>query len=169
MKLSLKRLFHKPPLVLWDIDGPLNRFKASGLGADPRFVGVKGDWNSGLFDSVNHPRWGAELLALGAKFVWVSNWADEANLVKDFIGLSEPIPHIPLDDYGDRSWKLSSVKLWVDDYARGAPLIWVDDELHEDAQSWAEERGNTLLIHVDAAEGWTFEQFSAMKRWLAPR
>lgn len=154
-----------PPLILWDIDGPLNPFRASGLGEDERFLPLAGSWNSGLFDMVDYPRWASQLLSLGAEFIWVSNWAEEANLVAPILGLDAPIPFLILDDFGDKSWKLSSVRSWLASQPK-RPVLWFDDELFEDAQEWAASTPEVTLLPADAVTGWTHEQFLTMKTWV---
>ncbi len=154
------------PLVLWDIDGPLNPFRAVGLADDERFVPHASSWNSGLFNVVEHPLWAGELLALGVEFLWVSNWAEEANEVGFALGLSEPIAHIPLEAGDGATWKLESVDEWLRVNAPGRPVLWVDDELGPDARAWAAARGNTLLVPVDAAHGWSRDQYESMVQWL---
>ena len=46
----------------------------------------------------------------------------------------------------------------VDHYAGDRPLAWVDDELYDDAQNWAQARpARTLLVRTRAAVGLTHD------------
>lgn len=157
---------NRRPLILWDIDGPLNPFRANGLADDERFAPYSSSWNNGLFNVVEHPVWGRELLDRGVDFVWASAWEDEANGAGFALGLEEEIPHITLDAGEGATWKLDSVDEWLSLHAPGRPVIWIDDELGPDAHAWAAERGKTLLITVDAAHGWSRSQFETMIQWL---
>jgi hypothetical protein len=65
------------------------------------------------------------------------------------------------------TWKLPSISDWVrNDVAPLEKVVWVDDELDEDAFAWAEKRGNTLLLKPDPAVGLTRDHVDTILAFL---
>ena len=154
--------------ILWDIDGVFNPYMATDL-IERGFSRYNQDWISWDLDVVNHGQWMRELES-AANFVWASNWGDESNaLVKWFFLESLHYPHIPLNMATEHSgtWKLPSISDWVrNDVAPAEKVVWVDDELDEDAFVWAQQRGNTLLLKTDPAVGLTREHVDTILAFL---
>lgn len=150
-------------VVFVDIDGPLNPFLSFTAADDESFVYCGGEWNKGLFNVVDHKQWLHNIIELGAQLVWVSNWGDETVVISELFEL----PILPWVEFkgsqvSNGSWKLPFVKEYIDAHFNNSSVIWLDDQLEEDAFMWADERGNTLLVKPDPAVGWTLEQYNSM-------
>jgi hypothetical protein len=64
--------------------------------------------------------------------------------------------------FGSSHWKLEA----IDDYARGRPAAWIDDNLDERAEKWAAKRqAPTLLVRTESALGITDEHVETLLRW----
>lgn len=136
------------PLLILDVDGVLY---PTGRAVPPGYERVTSD----AYDVVVSRRHGDWLQMLASLFepAWGTTWGHAAN---DIFGsvLGLPVwPVIPLADLpraGTR--KLAAVSAYVGD----RPAAWVDDELYDDARSWAESRHvPTLLIATRASVGLT--------------
>lgn len=149
------------PILLLDVDGPLNPFAAE----TPPLGYVEHEWRvsrwrrkAGRRAWLN-PAHGAALLALAertsADLAWVSSWEDEANAT---VGPALGLPALPVvgvrayEQHPD--WKYGAVGR----FAAGRPLAWLDDdfELFPSArQRFLERRGRlaTALIPVHPAKG----------------
>ncbi|MBT2207216.1 hypothetical protein [Actinomadura sp. NEAU-AAG7] len=69
-----------------------------------------------------------------------------------------------LDARRGMHWKTRPLVAW----AAGRPFVWVDDEITPADRSWvaAHHEGKALLHRVDAREGLTGADYSAMHEWL---
>jgi hypothetical protein len=113
--------------------------------------------------------------------VWATAWGPNAYLVlKDILSLERPWPIIDLwSDYVPdlvETWKLPAIERWLGERAAsgswhpwsGPPFAWVDDDLEEDAMTWADVRSRsapTLLIRVDPTTGLTDEHVEQLLAW----
>jgi hypothetical protein len=154
---------------LWDIDGVFNPFMATDL-IERGFVHFDQDWISWDLDLLNHGAWMRDLETKG-KFVWASSWGDDSNaLIKWFHLDSLHYPYIPLqmNDNHEGTWKLASVKDWVENQIPAdEKVVWVDDEVENDAVLWVDSRPNTLLVRTDPAVGLTEQQYQRILDFLA--
>lgn len=170
------------PLLLCDIDGPLNpdrytvrrqlpplpehytthKIRSGGL-AD-----VKGATGRTVYLSSVHA---TALQTLRTRFtlIWATTWQEEANRhISPLLGLPTDIPVIewplhvldnpqPVD--GNGSWKTPYIAQWLDDYARGLPWAWFDDDLTAADTAWFERWYEThppaphLLLSIPSREG----------------
>ena len=100
--------------------------------------------------SETHGEW---LRALAAVFdiVWATTWGESANLVFGQLLNLPRLPVLPLHDLPrDGTRKLAAVAHYVEARA----VAWVDDELYDDAETWARSREfPTLLIRTRASAG----------------
>lgn len=150
---------HLRPLVLIDVDGvlqPVGSFVPPGY---TRFDGQEAT----VVLRPEHGRWLAELPTT-VEIVWATTWGGRANrLIGDRLGL----PAMEWIDLGDlpRSGtrKLDAVSRYVDD----RPLVWIDNELYDDAVAWAESRpAPTMLRRTRASVGLTREDIDSVKDFL---
>jgi hypothetical protein len=143
------------PLLLLDVDGVL--VAVPGLSDD-----VDADPTVTLPPEADE--WFAQL---GDAFElrWATTWSELANQV---IGPQLGLPPLPaiaftLDERAPTP-KLRSVIDSVGD----RPCAWVDDDLHEDADTWAAGReAPTLLLHVDGGKGLTRRHVERLLGWAA--
>lgn len=150
-------------VVLWDIDGPLNPYLAVW---DDRMIVHGTDYNQGRF-LPHHGEWMREYtLNPAVMMVWASNWLEDTVSVSELFNLPE-FPYILLGpDSSHATWKLPSVDAYLKQYHPNEPVIWLDDELEEDAYEWAAKRGNTLLVKVDPRVGWIEPQHYEMLKFV---
>jgi hypothetical protein len=153
--------------IIMDIDGVLNPFGArynTRLG----FTWLERN-NTGVFlEPDMHSRWITKL-SEDATFVWGSAWAEGSNLILDLLELDMKWDWVPLEteDIGLGTWKMKSVKQWVEDnVTAGEKVVWLDDELEDDAHEWAEARGNMLAICPDRYQGLTEEDFQNIHKFI---
>lgn len=103
-----------------------------------------------------------ELKEAGVELVWGSAWNEGSNLVLSMLGIEDRWPTIDFSEGIDfspsiMSWKLSTVRSYVENrYGDQMPLIWLEDELYEDAEAWLASRGSEQLsISPDRNRGLT--------------
>lgn len=143
------------PLLLLDVDGVLVVVPglSDDVGSDPALTlpPGAGEWFAQLAEAFD--------------IVWATTWIDMANrVVAPRLGLP-PLPAIAfrLDARAPTS-KLRSVIDSVGD----RPCAWLDDDLHEDADTWAAGREvPTLLIHVEGGTGLTRRHVDRLLGWAA--
>lgn len=166
------------PLLLIDVDGPLNPYAAKPSRRPEGYTthrmrpsGWDQPWQKPLRVWLN-PAHGPALLALPFDLVWCTTWASEANeWIAPHIGLPE-LPFIDWDlerrPVSDRMpdgtyWKTHQVI----EYADGRPFAWIDDELRDiDSEHTAEHHdGPALLRLVNPRLGLLDADFDALAAW----
>lgn len=162
------------PLLLLDVDGPLNPFAGS---AETRVGFVEhrirlSRWSRRkVLRLWLNPAHGPALLELarrtGAQLAWATTWGHRANtVIGPVIGL--PVLRVvELDDAGGR-WKFPAVER----FAAGRPLIWVDDDfdlypIERDAFLSRRAGMPTELLRIDPRIGLTTADLAAVEAWLA--
>lgn len=167
------------PLLLIDVDGPLNPYRASRRKVDDHDMPVPyGVHRLNGFRVYLSPEHGRMLLEVahttGAELAWATTWMHDANtMIAPLIGL----PELSVVDFGwqrklggfvpTAHWKFDGVLA----HAVGRPLAWLDDDFgsFKAERSWFEaQRGRTptLLHHVDPAVGITADDLSCVASWL---
>jgi hypothetical protein len=168
------------PLLLLDVDGPLNPFAArqtlrpAGYNTHRMLPegwlareAARGKRARPIRVWLN-PAHGPALMALPFELVWATAWTHGANqLIAGHVGL----PRLPVITWPEMfqvdpdgvHWKTRHLVSW----AAGRPFAWVDDE-HTDAdRAWvaANHAGPALLHYVDPGIGLTDDDFAALKVW----
>ncbi|WP_369030350.1 MULTISPECIES: hypothetical protein [Streptomyces] len=169
------------PLLLLDVDGPLNPFRARIL--PPRGYVTRRmhppNWSArqkpgsrrlrrGLRIRL-HPGHGARLLALPYDLAWATVWMHGANkMIGPAIGLPADLPVIEFtnmfaEDPDGLFWKTRRVVEWAD----GRPFAWVDDMITDlDVRHVAEHHpGQALLLRIDPRKGLREREFAELERW----
>jgi Swiss Army Knife RNA repair-like protein len=152
-----------PPVLFVDVDGVISLFGFEPIGSPP------GKFHS--IDGILHCI-GAEAasrlarLAERYELVWATGWEEKANeYLVHILGLPEALPALTFDGravFGSSHWKLEA----IDEYARGRPAAWLDDNLDEQCEAWARSRQEpTLLVRTDCALGVTEEHVELLLRW----
>ena len=176
------------PLLLLDIDGPLNPWEANPNRRPEGYTTHRLDpvdqhgekwtsWNRKPIRVWLKPAHGPQLLALASRFdlTWASTWGPEADrLIGPAIGLPE----------------LSYVNFWAENknpekpervngvywktpllltYAAGRPFVWVDDEISDADREYVAQRhiGPALLYHVSPRLGLLEPDFEALANWAS--
>lgn len=156
------------PLLLIDVDGPLNPYARSNrqLRKDPAFT---------LYKLLGFPvglaRWhGEELLKLAEHYdlVWCTTWEHRAN---DLIGPKIGLPDLPVVEF-PASPRKPDARIYfktptVITYTAGRPFAWVDDEISQwDDQYIGEHHGGrSKLMKIDPVTGLTQEHFDELTAW----
>jgi DNA-binding XRE family transcriptional regulator len=165
------------PLLLIDVDGPLNPYAASNntinkFNRQNPARGYKTHQISGY--KVRLARWhGAELKGLARAFdlVWATTWEQQANTeIGPRIGLPD-LPVISFKDLPDQPpapglyWKTSIIA----DYCKGRPFAWIDDEISHVDEQYITDRHTApaKLMKINPATGLTPEHFDALETWAA--
>ncbi|MEV7232643.1 HAD domain-containing protein [Streptomyces sp. NPDC051020] len=167
------------PLLLIDIDGPLNPYAAlsrrhTPAGYTKHRMRPTG-WTEGpALPVLLNPAHGAELLALTDRYtlVWATTWEDEAN---EWIGPHLGLPPLPYIDWPAMHGSAPDGTLWktqyVVAYAAGRPFAWVDDEITERDRAWITRQGpgRSLLLQIDPRIGLERADFDALAQWATDR
>jgi len=132
------------PLLLLDIDGPLNPLRANwfpGPVPAPGYQFHELTPAGGIAYRVAlNPRHGQRLRELAREsfeLVWATTWLEDANrLVAPLLGLPNDLPVIPLHrphaPRGKCSWKAEQILAWVG----GRRFVWFDDEINRATRDW---------------------------------
>jgi hypothetical protein len=105
-------------------------------------------------------------LAQRYELVWATGWEEKANeYLVHILGMPNELPVLTFDGravFGSSHWKLEA----IEDYARGRPAAWLDDNLDERAEAWARKRKEpTLLVLTESALGITDEHVERLLSW----
>ncbi|MFD8701837.1 hypothetical protein ACFV1W_04310 [Kitasatospora sp. NPDC059648] len=171
----------RQPLLLLDVDGPLNPYAAPRLRRPAGYrshelmptwwAERQARWAEGEAKPLRvwlNPAHGVELLALPYELVWATGWMEDANThIGPHLGLPE-LPYIPWtemfgEDPDGLHWKTRDVVAWAD----GRPFVWVDDELGPQDAEWIEANhpGPALVLHVNPRNGLRAEDFATLREW----
>jgi hypothetical protein len=178
-----------PPLLMIDVDGPLNPFGAmpdhrpDGYEAHrlltPGWVAMQAtrnaEWGYPERRPVPLPVWlnpahGPALMALPFELIWATTWEDEANThLAPLLGLPE-LPFVAWSSPRSKSpegvfWKTPEVVSWAD----GRPFAWLDDEITGADREWvdAHHPAPSMLLRIDPSLGLLPEDFAVLKGWAA--
>jgi hypothetical protein len=161
------------PVLLIDVDGPLNPFHARWF-AGHRPADGYGFHRLTPSDGYTYwvalnPEHGRRLLELTDAYdlAWATTWQHDANrLIAPLIGLPGDLPVVPLHRPRGlpvhRCWKTDQVAEWVGSRS----FAWIDDEINQATRDWLEAReglGPHLARRVSAETGLTQGDFDALK------
>ncbi|MEU9865067.1 HAD domain-containing protein [Streptomyces sp. NPDC047971] len=164
------------PLLLIDVDGPLNPYAAKAQhrpeGYDTHRMSPEGWTGPKPLRVWLNPDHGAELLALAGAYelVWATTWKGEANA---WIGPHLGLPGLPFIDWPQMHGKAPRGTFWktqyILEYAAGRPFAWVDDDItsYDHAYVEANHLAAALLLHVDPRIGLIRPDFDALAEWAA--
>ncbi|WP_405781665.1 hypothetical protein [Streptomyces sp. NBC_00859] len=169
------------PLLLIDVDGPLNPYTA-------RFAGLRG-YTAHRFHPANwlarqtpgsrahrrglrvrlHPGHGTRLTALPFELAWATTWMHQANeMIAPAIGLSGTLPVIEWPELFAKDpdglyWKTRPLLEW----AAGRAFAWVDDLITDldTAHVTAHHDAPSLLLRIDPRQGLRERDFNALTDW----
>ncbi len=141
------------PLLLLDVDGVLAVVPALSDDVGDRPVlslpDDAGEWFARLAEAFD--------------IVWATTWFDMANRV---IGPRLGLPALPAVDFHMDERALTPKLRSIIDTVGDRPCAWVDDDLHEDANTWAAGREvPTLLVGVDPSRGLERRQVDLLLAW----
>jgi hypothetical protein len=161
---------YQKPLLLLDVDGPLNPYGARSCPNGYQMHRIKPDgWSNELRVWLN-PRHGRMLQEITryVELVWATAWRDEANT---FIGPRIGLPQLPVIQFerpthaAKHIWKLTAVEQYVGHRA----FAWFDDDFTRADLDWAAVRSieiaPTLLHSIDPAIGIVRADVDSVERW----
>lgn len=167
------------PLLLLDVDGPLNPYAAKPTRRPEGYQTYR--YKFGSFADVNGRPWpdgmrvwlnpdhGRELRALSdvVDLTWCTMWNEMAN---DAICPILDLPKLPVIETAYRFDAQHIFKLDdVIEYVGDKPFAWFDDDFMPDDLNWANSRAEngtpTLLMPIDPRKGLTSTDFSMVRRW----
>ena len=142
------------PLLLMDVDGPLNPFEAPWFVQQtpaPGYAFHELTPAGGITYRVAlNPEHGQQLQRMAASFdlAWATTWLQDANrLISPLLGLPMNLPVVPLMlprfHHARRSWKAEQIADWVGD----RPFAWFDDEINRTTRQWLDSQ-ETLGRHL---------------------
>ncbi|GGZ02282.1 hypothetical protein [Streptomyces nitrosporeus] len=165
------------PLLLIDVDGPLNPYAALSRRTAPegyrRHLMRPTGWTAGpALPVLLDPGHGGELLNLADRYelVWATTWKEEAN---EWIGPHLGLPPLPFVDWPEMHLATGDGTYWktrhVVTYAGGRPFAWIDDEITDRDTAWvaAHHPGRALLRRIDPGVGLVAGDFTALAGWAA--
>lgn len=152
-----------PPLLLLDVDGPLNPYLARGPVRGSGYVVRR-------LNSIQvrlNPSHGPALRALPYELAWATTWEHDANL---WIAPALDLPQLPVLEFPDQGTPPAGLYFktpTVVKYAANRPFAWVDDEITEADREWvAKQHQAPALLHwVDPAVGLTDTDFKTLATW----
>jgi hypothetical protein len=158
-----RRKSDNPPVLFVDVDGVISLFGFEPSGSPPgRFHSI-----DGILHCIGDEA-AARVARLGEAYelVWATGWEEKANeYLVHILGLPAELPVLTFEGramFGSSHWKLDA----IDDYARGRPAAWIDDNLDEECERWAANRAApTLLVSTEHAFGVTDEHVERLLRW----
>src|SRR3954466_15725076 len=151
------------PVLFLDVDGVISLFGFHPSGPPPgTFHSIDGVIHCIGSDAASR----LARLAQSYELVWATGWEEKANeYLVHILELPADLPVLTFDGravFGSSHWKVEA----IDEYARGRPAAWIDDNLDERAESWARKREEpTLLVHTDSATGITEEHVERLLRF----
>jgi hypothetical protein len=160
------------PLLLMDVDGPLNPFRARWFaqvtpadGYQFHQLTPEGDQT---YRVALNPEHGERLLELATIYdlAWATTWGHEANrLISPILGLPSDLPVIGLPQpsvlMSRRSWKVARIVDWVG----VRPFAWFDDEINRPTRLWLANQvavGPHIAHRVPAEVGLADADFDAL-------
>ena len=154
------------PLIVIDVDGPLNPWAAKPKPDNFRPFDIKVGWWRKLRIWLD-PEHGGQLRQLaeetGAELAWATSWMHRANTE---IGPRLGLPELKVIEYHDEhGWKYPGVAR----YAYERPLVWFDDDfgLHPGRnREFVHKRRHltTALIDVDPGTGISAQHLSEARK-----
>ncbi|MFD5225717.1 HAD domain-containing protein [Microbacterium sp. NPDC058342] len=151
------------PLLLLDVDGPLNPYRLitkKGF-LEPKVkpgerryqyerqeMYPRGWAGPGALTVLLSPDHGDELRQLAEVYdlVWATTWEHTANeLIAPVLGLPElPVIRLPWSEmkrwgqhaHHSGSWKTCIIAGWLDAHAPGRPWVWIDDDITRADREW---------------------------------
>lgn len=154
-------------LILLDVDGVLNPSVTSDRAAGSHRLELDPDREALV----------RRLAAIGT-IVWATTWPPKlTSVLAADLGLPDGTEAIvfggglPRDPrFPGQTGKLQPVAGWLDearDRVRIDAVVWIDDNLREDAYAWAREQSTPFhLIRPDAAAGLTADEVSGAEEFL---
>lgn len=146
------------PILLMDVDGPLNPFQARWFRHSPRhgYAVYQLTPAGGMtYRVVLNPAHGRDLDELSNAFdlAWATTWQHDANrLISPLLGLPDDLPVVPLrmpaHHVGRWCWKTDQIADWVGD----RPFAWFDDEINRatrDRLAYAPGMGEHLALRIE--------------------
>lgn len=153
------------PVLFVDVDGVISLF---GFPAGLQDFPGAFHWVDGIAHCISMDS-GERLVRLEEHFelVWATGWEERANEHLPWL-LKLPFRDLPTLAFGEAAvfgsahWKLSA----IEEYSRGRPAAWIDDNLDEECREWAESRSEpTLLVQTEPAVGMSDEHVEQLLRW----
>jgi hypothetical protein len=151
------------PVLFVDVDGVISLFGFQPSGPPPgTFHSIDGIIHCIGADAAERLR----RLSGAYELVWATGWEEKANeYLVHILELPGDLPVLTFDGravFGSSHWKVEA----IDDYARDRPAAWIDDNLDERAEKWAQRRhAPTLLVRTESALGVTDEHVETLLRW----
>jgi hypothetical protein len=167
-----------PPILLLDVDGVLNAV----------LFDLPEGWQRGIYNGFVlswNPTVTARLRALHesarVELQWLTTWTRRADaLLAEPMGLPRGLKTHDRDDVlptgfeGERRgisgwWKLAAARAVVE-AEPGRRIVWIDDDLAEQAEDtseWLAANGHVLVVAPDLFTGLTHEELDRVEAWLA--
>ncbi len=153
------------PILFVDVDGVISLFGFESIEEPPGPF----HWIDGIAHCIKLEA-GPLLKQLEEDFemVWATGWEEKANeYLPRLLDLEREWPSLVFDGhavFGSAHWKLGPIS----EYAGERPAAWIDDNLDDECQRWADEReAPTLLVTTETDTGITEEHVATLLDWVA--
>jgi hypothetical protein len=175
------------PIMLLDVDGPLNPFAAKAT-KRPEGYTTHRMRPTGWTDLALKPlrvwldhNMGAKLKSLGYQIIWCTAWREDANeWISPHIGLPTDLeyidwgPHdVHLEDkpYTKLHWKTTQIVSWLQEHHPDTDFIWVDDETTDKDEKFlkAATDVNVKIFTINPKTGITDSDLADMADWKSTR
>ena len=172
------------PLLLLDVDGPLNPYAAKNKRPDGYVMHNMRPtgWESESLPALKvwlDPSHGKKLQSLGYKIIWASTWAKDANIwISPHVGLPYDLefiqwgthelaapPHMLRKLY----WKTPEIVSYMQEHHPGEDFIWVDDEAFKRDEKFLEDNLGVQLkvFTINPSKGLEDSDFKDFADWKA--
>jgi len=162
------------PLLLMDVDGPLNPFRAKWFPSQSHDHGYElhslTTQNGETFTVALRPEHGSELADLSGVYelAWATTWGEDANrLISPILGLPTDLAVVPMPggakvSSARRAWKSDLIVEWC----AGRQFAWFDDEINRATRDWLAHQpgvGKHLALRVPAERGLEDPDFQLLR------
>lgn len=170
----------KKPILLLDVDGPLNPYAAKATKRPEGFhthrMRPKGFEVGKPLRVWLNPTHGSALKSIGYEIIWATAWNNDANTwIGPHVGLPV-LEHIPLRMHLENRdsklfWKTQQIASYMLKNHPGRDFIWVDDEVKDRDLEYLRDfcPVSIEIFQISPKDGLQDKDFEKMREWKEER